>query len=142
MSAELALQRAIVARLRADDALEAITGPLAAPGVGARVYDNVASGTATPYVSIRSIQTLDDGADCVDGQEIFIDLDAWSIKPGKVEASQMVGAVRTALHEAVFPLDNPFRLVEIAHRDTQVDAPSDGITTRARMTFRALVERV
>ncbi len=142
MSAELALQKAIVARLRADDALRTITGPLAAPSVGARVYDNVAPGTSVPYVSIRSIQALDDGADCVDGQEIILDLDAWSEKPGKVEASRMAGAVRSALHEAVFPLDEPFRLVEISHSDTQVDAPSDGVTTRARMTFRALVERV
>jgi len=142
MSVELALQKAIVARLRGDAALLAITGPLAAPATGARVYDNVASGTSTPYVNVRSVQAVDDGADCVDGQEVFIDLDAWSTDPGKVQASRMAAAIRKSLNFAPLILDEPYALLEISHRDTQVDSPSDGITTRARLSFRALVESV
>lgn len=140
MSVELALQKAIVAKLRGDSALLALTGPLPAPAVGARVYDNVPAGTSTPYVNIRSLQAIEDGADGVDGQEIFIDLDAWSNEPGKVQVLHMARAVRLALNFAALVLDEPYALVEITHRDTQVDPPSDGVTNRARMTFRALVE--
>ena len=132
MSVEAALQKAIVGRLKGDAPLTAL--------VAGRVYDRVPAGAALPYVHIRSIQVVDDGAECIDGAEVFIDLDAWSNAVGKVEASRVASAVRKALHEVPLPLDEPYALTEIAHRDTDVGDGGDELLTRARMTFRALAE--
>lgn len=133
MSAELALQGAIVAALKAVPAL------MAAPLRG-RILDRVNLGQARPYLHLRSFQGVDDGSDCVDGLEIFADLDVWSENVGKPEASRIAGTVRDALHEQPLELAAPWSLVEIAWRDTNID--DDGNLVRARMTFRALVERI
>lgn len=133
MSAELALQGAIVKALRAVPAL------MAAPLQG-RILDRVNLGQARPYLHLRSFQGVDDGSDCVDGLEIFADLDVWSENVGKPEASRIAGIVRDTLHEQPLELAAPWSLVEIAHRDTTID-DSEGLLVRARMTFRALVER-
>ena len=134
MSAELALQGAIVAALKAVTELRA--GPLKG-----RILDRVREKEPRPYLHLRSFQGVDDGSDCVDGLEIFADLDVWSDAVGKPEASRIAGIVRDALHEKPLTLDAPWSLVEIAHRDTSID-DSEGLLVRARMTFRALVERV
>lgn len=128
MSAELAIQDVIHDHLKAQNV------------AGGKVYDRVERGTPLPYVHIRSLQAVDDGADCVDGIEVFADLDVWSDKPGKPEASTIAGAVRQALHQAPLTLSEPYALLEIEHQDTVIET-SDGLLTRARMTFRALVER-
>jgi hypothetical protein len=132
MSAELALQGAIVARLKADAGVSAL--------IAGRVYDRVPATYALPYVQIRTLQGIEDAAECIDGREVYIDLDAWSDKPGKVEASRVAEAVRKALNFAPLALEEPHALVEIAHRDTDITTESDALTSRARMTFRALVE--
>lgn len=132
MSAELALQGAIVAALKAVPAL------MAAP-LGGRILDRVTLGQARPYLHLRSFQGVDDGSDCVDGMEIFADLDVWSESVGKPEASRIAGLVRDALHEQDLELAAPWSLIEMTWRDTNID--DDGNLVRARMTFRALVER-
>lgn len=133
MSAELALQGAIVAALKAIPAL-------AAAPLSGRVLDRVKLGEALPYVHLRSFQGVDDGADCIDGLEIFADLDVWSQAVGKPEASRIASLVRDALHEQSLVLAAPWHLIEIAHRDTTID-DAEGLLVRARMSFRALVER-
>lgn len=134
MSVEAALQKAIVARLKGDADLTAL--------VAGRVYDRVPAGAAMPYVHLRNFQAVDDGAECVDGLEVFIDIDVWSNAVGKVEASRAAGAIRAALNYAPLTLDEPYALAEIDHRDTNVGDGGDGILSRARLSFRALVEGV
>lgn len=132
MSVEAALQKAIVGRLKGDTALTGL--------VSGRIYDRVPADAPLPYVHFRNIQAVDDGAGCVDAYEVYIDLDVWSQAVGKVEASRAASAVRKALHEAGLTLDEPYVLTEIAHRDTNVGDGGDGILSRARISFRALVE--
>lgn len=132
MSAELALQGAFVAALKASPAGGAVSG---------RIYDRVPANTAMPYVHLRSFQAVDDGADCVDGLELYADVDVWSQAVGKPEASRIAGQVRDALHHAGLTLPDPWALVEIEHRSSTID-DADPLLVRARLTFRALVERV
>jgi hypothetical protein len=134
MSIEAALQKAIVGKLRSDAALSAI--------LAGRVYDRVPAGATLPYVHIRNIQAVDDSADCIDGAEVYIDLDVWSNAVGKIEASRAASAVRAALNLVPLSLDEPYALAEIGHRDTNIGDGGDALTSRARMTFRALVESV
>lgn len=134
MSASLALQKAIVAALLADTILTGI--------VGARVFDRVEPGTATPYVHLRQFQEVAEDNDCADAWEVFVDLDVWSNAVGKPEASRAASAIRDALHNEDLTLDEPFALVSIRHQDTQIGDGGDGLLTRARLTFRALIERI
>jgi hypothetical protein len=132
MSVEAALQKAIVARLKANQDLNAL--------ISGRVYDRVPAGAALPYAHIRNFQAVDDGAECVDGLEVYIDIDVWSNAVGKVEASRAASAIRKSLNFAPLVLDEPYALAEIDHRDTNVGDGGDGILSRARLSFRALVE--
>lgn len=134
MSASLALQKAINAALRDATALDAI--------VGNRVFDRVSIGTTMPYVHLRQFQEVDDSTDCTDGWEITADVDVWSEDVGKPEASRAAAAIRDALHDQDLVLDAPYALVQIRHRDTTIADGGDGLLTRARMSFTALVERV
>lgn len=134
MSVEAALQKAIVATLKANAGVTAI--------LAGRVYDRVPSGAALPYAHIRAIQLVDDSADCIDGAEVFIDLDVWSNAVGKVEAERGASAVRKALRHASLALDEPYALTEIDYRDTSIEDGGDELLTRARLSFRALVEGV
>ena len=131
-SPAVALQTAIIAALKADAAVMAIAEA---------VHDKVPFGAALPYVALRAIESLDDGADCVDGYEINVGLDAWSDKPGMTQAAELAGAVKAVLHEAELSLVG-FRLVDLMHRSTAVGREPDGVLSRARMEFRALVDAI
>lgn len=128
----LALQGAINVKLRAEVA-----------AVADRVLDHVPSGVAFPYIELGEFQTVDDGAQCHDGVEVFITLHVWSrpgtTRPGQVEAKTIAGAVRGSLHEAELDLGTDWQFLEIAHQDTRYLKDPDGLTSHAVLTFRALV---
>jgi len=134
MSAALALQKGINTTLRDTAPLQAL--------VGARVLDRVKAGETLPYVHLRQFQEIDDSTSCGDAWEVYGDVDVWSDVPGKVQASQIASLIRDALHEQDIPLDEPYALIELRHRDTQIGDGGDGLLTRARISFRALIERV
>lgn len=123
----LALQGAINTRLRAQ-----------VPTVGNRVFDRVPADVAFPYIELGEFQTVDDGAQCHDGQEVFITLHVWSRTVGQVEAKTIAGAVRGALHEVELSLGSDWQFLEIAHQDTRYLKDPDGLTSHAVLSFRAL----
>lgn len=126
----LPLQAAYVARLRAQVA-----------AVSGRVYDRAPQPTTFPYLQIGDIQTISDGADCLDSTEIFVTLHVWSRGIGQVECRQIAAACRSALHEWL-PALVGFRCVEHTHQDTRTLDDPDGITSHGVLTFRALVDPV
>lgn len=133
MSAEAALQKAFVAALKAHTGLSDI--------IAGRVYDRVPTGATLPYVNLRDFNSNMVDADCIDSREIFVGVDVWSEAVGKVEASRAASFVADALHEADLPLDAPYVLTDLRLRSSVVATESDGLTTRARMTFVAQVDR-
>lgn len=133
MSAEAALQKAFVAALKAHAGLTSI--------IASRVYDRVPAGAPLPYVSLRDFSSNPFDADCIDSWEIFVGVDVWSEAVGKVEASRASSFVTDALHEAELPLDAPYVLTDLRLRSSVISPEGDGLTTRARMTFVALVDR-
>lgn len=124
----LALQIAINLRLRSQ-----------VGAVSNRVFDEVPQHVAFPYVELGEFQTLDDGAQCHDGMEVFATLHVWSRGAGQVEAKTIAGTVRGALHEADLDLGAAWQFLEIAHQDTRYLKDPDGRTSHAVLTFRALV---
>lgn len=124
----LALQGAINVRLRSQ-----------VTAVSNRVYDAVPQKVVFPYLAIGEIQSLDDGATCIDAAEVFVTLHVWSRAKGSVEARTIAGVCRTALHEWK-PVLTGFDCVELMHRDTRVFRDADGETTHGVLTFRALID--
>lgn len=127
-----AVQAAYVARLKAQ-----------VPAVSNRVYDRAPQNVAFPYVQIGDIQTVEAGADCIDGTEVFVTLHVWSRAVGRVEARQIASSCRLALHEWLPDLTSAnFRCVEHMHRDTRTLDDPDGITSHSVATFRLLIDRI
>lgn len=124
----LALQGAINTRLRSQVA-----------AVSNRVFDRVPADVVFPYIELGEFQTVDDGAQCHDGQEVYATLHVWSRAVGQVEAKALAGAVRGSLHEAELDLGADWQFLEIAHQDTRYLKDPDGLTSHAVLTFRALV---
>lgn len=133
-SPDLELQGAIVARLKNYAPLTAL--------VGQKIYDRPPAAAQEPYVDIGEAQSLRADAECVDGQEVYLTLHAWSTYAGGfMEVKQVADAVVQALHQ--YPLALPTnRLVSINHRNTMTFRDPDGITSHAAIRFIAFTERL
>lgn len=126
---------------------QAILGALTATGaagslVSGRIYDAVPRNTepGKPYITFGAFQVIDDGAGCIDGAEVYVTIDVWSVTVGSIEAKTIAAAVAADLNGADLDLSPDHHLVEILHQNTRVLADPDGITTHAVLTFRALTE--
>lgn len=128
----LALQKAIYAALAADGAVAAL--------VGARIYDSVPESPTFPYITIGEAQGIDDGADCLDGEEVIATLHVWSREPGGVEAKEIGGAIKDALHEQELLLETGFALCDLRFRDSLYRLDPDGVTTHGILQFVGLTE--
>lgn len=138
------LQLAALNKLRAVAALTAI--------VGNKIYDRVPEKLAggalvpdvtSPYISFGPVTSAPDDADCIDGEEITFQIDVWSwgagLAYGSVQARQIAGLVKKALHKADLDLSTN-ALVSIRHEMTRILRESDGVTNHAAIQFTATVE--
>lgn len=66
--------------------------------VAGRVYTDVPQPPVFPYVSFGPILTDPWDASCVDGNEVFPQIDVWSRKPGPAECLEIMGAINAAIH--------------------------------------------
>ena len=130
-SASLDLQGAINTVLRSN--------PTVNQRVGQRIYDRVPPNAVFPYISLGLAEELEDEADCIDGLEIFLDIDVWSQAQGRVEASNIAGTIRKTLRNAHLVLPD-HKFVELHFRDMRVLRDRDLITTHIVLTWRAWVE--
>lgn len=124
----LAVQGAIVSMLRAG-----------VPGLSNRVYDRTPQGAAFPFAEIGSLEQIEDGGAQLDVVEVVAFVEIYSRAVGKVEANTLAEAVRLVLH------DQPMTLTGARHvgtmcRTISVIDEGDGLTSRARIEFRVLVD--
>jgi Protein of unknown function (DUF3168) len=87
----LELQAAIVSKLKNDAGVQAV--------VGQRVYDEVPPNPTFPYISIGDNQVLPDKADCIDGTEIFWQIDGWARDPTFPKTKSISKAVVAAMDD-------------------------------------------
>lgn len=133
MSASLELQKAIVARLKANSGVTAI--------VSQRIFDRVPEDAAFPFVQIGYFQEVDDHNECHDAFEVFMEIQCWSRAVGQVEAKQLAEAVRKALHRYSPTLGDDFAIVDrVEFEGSRSIGDGDGLTTRIIVTFKALIE--
>jgi hypothetical protein len=128
----LALQGAVVARLKADAPVAAL--------IGTRVYDEVPTSATFPYVVVGDGQVIGDDDDCADVSEVTFQVHAWTRSPadtGWPKSKQIAAAVRTAMKA-------PFTLVGfdvLLGEFTQIQflKDPDGLTRHAMVEFRFLI---
>ena len=130
-SATLALQKAIYAKLVADDAVGAL--------VGDRIYDVAPRNAAFPYVTIGRATETDWSTGTEDGAEHRLTLDVWSRQHGRSECLAVAAAIRAALHDAALPLDG-HALVNLRCEGIDTARDPDGITFHGVLRFRAVTE--
>lgn len=128
IDAQLPLQAAIVAAVKASTAMDAL--------VGDRIYDKVptSSEPTFPYVEVRGMDSVDASDACHDGVEVFVDLNGWSRAVGTVEAKR-IGAALALL------LDTPLTVTGfevITHEVVRCRTlkEDDGLTSRADVGLR------
>lgn len=115
------------------------------PEVGPRVYDQVPAPvppatTATfPYVTIGDGQVLPDKADCIDGTEIFTQVDVWSRATGYPEAKTIVKKILLALDDKPPPMTG-FTAVLFEIENIQYLRDPDGLTRHVALMFHTRIQ--
>lgn len=114
-----ALQKALLAHLRASAAVTAL--------VGARIYDNVPEGVQFPFISFGSVDFTLDDVECVDGRRITTQIDIWSNKLGSIEVKRIVDAVIAQLRIDM-TIEDPYAIgVQYLELTRILDDPDPGI---------------
>ena len=120
------LQVALVRELRA-----------LATAAGANVFDRVSDRDPFPRITFGAWQSIPDDADCYEGTESFVQIDAWSRAVGFPEVKAIAGAIRTRLHKGDIAVDgHSVELMTVESIDYSRDP--DGLTSRARISLRIL----
>ena len=135
-SASWSLQQSVFSALTADAALTALLG-------ADRIYDDVPQGSPLPYLTLgqSTVRDWSTGGDpgTDDGNEHVLTLHVWSDARGKKQASEIIGAVRTALHDQPLTLVG-HRLVNLRHEFSEARRDPEGATIHAIARFRAVTE--
>jgi hypothetical protein len=122
------LQAAIVAALKASGS-----------AAGTRVYDAVPPSPTFPYISLGNVQVISEKAECVEGAEVYVTIDAWSRAVGKVELKQIGAKIILALDNAGLSSANV--TINCCELDdvNYIDDP-DGSTSHGVFTFHILTD--
>lgn len=129
---EGALQKAMVAALKADPALSAL--------IQERVYDQAPEGALCPYLALGRCESRPVAADG-GGVEQKLTLTGVSRFAGSEEAKAVAAAVRACLHEAVLEADG-VRTATLRATFADVFRAADARRTYAVVRLRAVTEEV
>lgn len=131
---ELALQKALIAHLKADAAVQALLGD------PARIWDAPPSNAGFPHLLIGRCESRPVAADG-GGVEQALTLTVVSRFRGTEEAKAVLAAVRVALNDAVLQADG-VRTVNLRAAFADVFPSADGARTFAVLRVRAVTEEV
>lgn len=126
----LELQAAIVTALKAPGVLPGI--------VGGRVYDAAPAGAAFPYITLGDCQVLPDKSNCIDGAEVYPQIDVWSRAVGYPEAKTITKAVLAALDDQELVVSG-FNVVVFELQSVNYLRDPDGMTRHAAITFHGIL---
>ena len=126
------LQKAIIQTLSDDaDVKEIVDG---------RVFDSVSKEAEFPYVSLGPMTSDTTLADCLELDNISIQIDVWSRDVSSEEMRELANAVRRALTKSDLTLEKN-GLVLFNHENTRELRDTDGLTSHAAVNFEAVVQR-
>ena len=92
-SPEVGLRKALVTLWRDD--------PVVAALIGARVFDEIPTGAAFPYVQLGEMQSIDQDVGCGRRIEVYQDVHVWSRATGFPETLNIMAALRRSLADAM-----------------------------------------
>lgn len=130
----LALQRGVIAALKADAGVSAL--------VGVRIYDEPPQGVTMPYIRIGNIEPRPLRTDCGAAADVVFGVEAHS-RPvsGRVEATRIAEAVVAALDEQESAITvTGFTLVHLLWLTQTVGRDDDGESYLAIIAFEALID--
>ena len=129
----LELQKGVRAALVANNSLTAL--------VAARVYDEPPQNVTYPFVRFGDIQPRSMDTDGSTGADVTFNIEGYSQTTGRVEATQIAEAVRTALHRQEGSVSlTGFNLIEMRCETYVVDRDREGRGHNANIIFTALME--
>jgi hypothetical protein len=131
-SASWALQQSIFAKLTNDAPLLGLLG-------GARLYDDVPQRADFPYLTFGQTLVRDWSTGTDDGNEHVLTLHVWSQARGKKETHEIMGALRTVLHDQSLTLSG-HRLINLRHEHSEARRDPDGETIHGIVRYRATTE--
>jgi Protein of unknown function (DUF3168) len=127
----LELQAALIGNLKSDPDVQAV--------VGNRVYYLVPMNPTLPYISLGDNQVLPDKADCIDGVELFWQIDGWTTSHEQPEEKAISKAVVAALDDQPLAISGYDAVVVEIDRIDYLRDP-DGITRHVAISFRFLIQ--
>jgi hypothetical protein len=136
------LVRAMLDALRGDEAMIRLVG-------AAAIFDRVpepqegAPEVPADYVSLGPTDSVPADFDCLEGEEITVQFDAYSTGPGEAYGSakirKIAGAIKRCLHDRELTLGGN-ALVSLQLTLKRIFRDPDGITNHAVLQFTATVE--
>lgn len=127
-----ALQKAIHSKLAGDAGVLALLG-------GPRIYDDVPRGATPPYVTFGLSTERDWSAGEEPGDEHILTLHVWSGLAGRHQAQEIIGAMRSALHDQSLTLSG-HRLINLRHEFSDARREPEGEGYRGLVRLRAVTE--
>lgn len=132
MTAAWSLQKAMFAALGANVPLTTLLG-------GQRIYDDVPVRSEFPFVTFAQSSERDWSAGSEPGEEHTVTLHVWSRAAGRKEIHQIMGALRSALHDQPMTLE-AHRLINLRHEFSEARRDADGDTYHGVVRLRAVTE--
>ncbi|WP_295966902.1 DUF3168 domain-containing protein [uncultured Bartonella sp.] len=126
------LQKAIIQTLSNDADVKDI--------VDGRVFDSVPLKAEYPYISLGPMTSDTTLADCLELDNISVQIDVWSREVSSEEMRELANAVRRALTKTDLALEKN-GLVLFIHESTRELRDPDGLTSHASVNFDVIVER-
>lgn len=135
MSADLAVQKALRARLVSTAAVTALVP-------AASILDRHARPAPDPSIILGEGQTIEGDDLARLQQRVVLDLHAWKKEPSLAGVKAIAGAVRAALHSGRLVLDAGFHCGDLRVSHMRYLRDPDGETSHAVVTVEALVSEV
>lgn len=129
----LELQKAVRTRLAADSATTAL--------VSTRIYDEPPTPVTYPFIRFGGIVPRADDTDGSTGADVTLYLEAFSQTTGRVEATQILEAVRTALHRQETNVSlTGFHLIDLRCENYMVEKNADDRGHKGSILFNANIQ--
>lgn len=132
MSADLALQKAIVSRLKSS--LE-VTGKVPA----GNILDRHALPAPDPSIILGESQVVEGGDIARKQQRIYFTLHVWKREPGLRGCKEIAGAVRIAINAPRLALEAGYHLADCRVTQTRFLRDPDNETSHGVITVEALI---
>ena len=132
MSADLALQKAVRARLVAATAVTSLVP-------AASILDRNARPSPDPSIIIGEGQAVEGDRIDRSDQRLYLDLHVWKKETGLFGVKAIAGAIREAIHSEVVPAGNDLHIGDCRVSGIRYLRDLDGETAHAVVTVEAIV---